>query len=389
MTDTASIAEKAAKRADELKAAKTAAAFGDPGPARELAAIEAAEATQADADADAAKLIDAAKTGRELADVLAKLAPADVRPLQTFSGRELPKPVLWMDPRHGGGTVLRVGDVAVIGGAGGVGKSFATLALAVAAASPSTTDRPGDVRPGETVGLHVRSGPAVLIGYEDDPVTVAVPEGLAVVVDPEPLMVADYDSPGSVRDGDDWRGLWDGIAALSPSLVIVDPASAALAGVNQNDGGTVRHFVRALAREAVRGGFGVLIVAHSTKKARYGGDPGPGAVAGSAQWHDAARGVLFMRGDGPGRAVIECLKANHGPTGWAVTLEADRRTQDGKPDLFAGWRRTGRYGPQEWAAEQERRKASGNGAARKPDMSEKRGNGVRAKSGPYAPGEVA
>ena len=237
--------------------------------------------------------------------------------------------------------------------------------------------------------MHVRSGPAVLIGYEDDPVTVAVPEGLAVVVDPEPLMVADYDSPGSVRDGDDWRGLWDGIAALSPSLVIVDPASAALAGVNQNDGGTVRHFVRALAREAVRGGFGVLIVAHSTKAARYGGDPGPGAVAGSGQWHDAARGVLFMRGDGPGRAVIECLKANHGPTGWAVTLEADRRTQDGKPDLFAGWRRTGRYGPQEWAAEQERRKASGNGAARKPDTSERRGNGVTAKSGPYAPGEVA
>ena len=35
---------------------------------------------------------------------------------------------------------------------------------------------------------------------------------------------------------------------------------------------------------------------------------------------DRARGVLFMRGDGPGRAAIECLKANHGPTGWAGHL---------------------------------------------------------------------
>ena len=103
-----------------------------------------------------------------------------------------------------------------------------------------------------------------------------------------------------------------------------------------------------------------MIVAHSTKLARYGGDPGPGAVAGSGQWWDAARGVLFMRGDGPGRAAIECLKANHGPTGWAVTLEADRRQRPGKPDLFAGWRYTGRYSPEEWAAEQERRKGNGN-----------------------------
>ena len=93
-----------------------------------------------------------------------------------------------------------------------------------------------------------------------------------------------------------------------------------------------------------------------------------------------------MRGDGPGRAAVECLKANHGPHGWAVTLEADWRTRTDAPDLFAGWRRSGRFSPQEWAAELERRKKSGNGAALKPDTSEKRGNGVTANYA--APGEL-
>ena len=134
---------------------------------------------------------------------------AGIRPLQDFAGRELPPRVLWMDSRLGGGVVLRVGDVAVIGGAGGVGKSFATLALAVAAAS-TDPDPDRDPGPAEAVGLHVRRGAAVLIGYGDDPVTVAwragliaarsgaepstIPDRLAVVPDPSPLMEADYDN---------------------------------------------------------------------------------------------------------------------------------------------------------------------------------------------------
>jgi len=303
--------------------------------------------------------------------VVAELAPArdPVRPLSDYAGRDLPRPVLWMDTRRGGGTVVRVGDVGLLSGAGGVGKSFASLALALAASES------GD-RPGEAVGLHVRKGGAIAVSYEDDPETMAwragliaarsgpepgtLPDSLGVIPDPWPLMIAHEDRPGEAREADFWRPLWDRIAARGPSLVIVDPASAALAGVNQNDGATVRRFVRALALEGRRGGFGVLLVAHSTKAARFGGDPGPGAVAGSGQWWDAARGVLFMRPHGPGRAALECVKANHGPTGWAVTLEADRRKRPDRPDLFAGWRRLQRHSPDEWAAA---KGGGGNGTA--------------------------
>lgn len=60
--------------------------------------------------------------------------------------------------------MLRIGDVCALGGAGGVGKSLASLA--VAAASPGNG-------PAHAIGLEVRRGGAALIGIEDDPATVA------------------------------------------------------------------------------------------------------------------------------------------------------------------------------------------------------------------------
>lgn len=379
--------------------ADAAASLIDGGPPDALADALTAEADTPDPVDAMRRAVDALNAGEPKAPeavewaargVLDALAPAlavGLAPVASFEA-DRPDRVLWMDPERGGGTVLRAGDCALLSGAGGSGKSFASLALAVAAA----TGR------GEAVGLNVRPGPAVLIGYEDDPATVrwragliaaesgpnpiAPPGGLHLIPDPPPLMDANPEAPGRVRRCATWGALWAAVRAVGPSLVIVDPASAALAGVNQNDGGSVRRFVRALAQEAARGGWGCLIVAHSTKAARYGEDPGPGAVAGSGQWWDATRGVLFMRGDGPDRAAVECVKANHGPVGWAVTLTADRRNRpDGEP-RFAGWLRDGRHSPTEWAARKAARAAE---AKRGSDTSEKRPAKVNGRAaGPTA-----
>ncbi len=179
-----------------LATAKAAAFHGDPGPARDLAKLEQGELEALTAAADLAERIEAATTGMEVAALFPESA---VRPLRDYTGRELPRPVVWMDARHGGGTVLRVGDVAALSRAGGVGKSFAALAIAVAAA------RPGDGS-AHAAGFDVRRGGAVLI----DPVTVAwragliagregaaeLPETLRLVPDPEPLMTADPRNPG-------------------------------------------------------------------------------------------------------------------------------------------------------------------------------------------------
>ena len=364
--DPAARTEEAAKKTEALDAARSLALGRDfDGAEREIEPwLRRSEADpndlirQADEPMAMKTAIEKARATHDPASVVG------LKPVSEFAGK-LPPPVLWMDTRRGGGTILRVGDVALLSGAGGAGKSFVTLALVVAAA------RSGNEKHGEACGLHVRKGPAVVLSYEDDPRTVAyrcgliassmavpekAPENVHLVPDPESLMVADHENPGRAAKADQWTTLWNAIRSKSPSLVIVDPASAALAGVNQNDGATVRRFIRALAQEAKKGGFGVVVVAHSTKGARFGqADVGPHAVAGSAQWMDASRGVLFMRGQGPGRAVIECVKSNHGPVGWAVELDADMRKREPKPERFAGWKKSKRYKPEEWAERQAQR----------------------------------
>ena len=97
---------------------------------------------------------------------------------------------------------------------------------------------------------------------------------------------------------DAWSRLWEEIKTARPSLVIVDPVSAALADADTSQTGPARTFLRLLSQEAATAGCGVLLVAHDTKSARNlamaGQDPGAGAVAGSAAWYDGARGVLTL-----------------------------------------------------------------------------------------------
>ena len=352
------------KRIDDLRSRiKSEAGLVEPQP------VVAADPWSLE-NVDQWKAADSEHVAKELVRA-AFVARAGLAPVADFAGT-LPPPVLWMDARCGGGTVLRAGEVAVLSGAGGVGKSFVALAMAVASAS-------GKSGAAQAVGIGVRCGPAVVMSYEDAPRTVAyragmittkvgyepgkAPDKMYLIPDPDPLMTAVHERPGDSARGQNWPTLFTAIKAVEPSLVIVDPASAALAGVNQNDGATVRRFIRELSLEADAGGYGILIATHSTKAARYGqGDPGPGAIAGSGQWWDAVRGVLYMNRTGPGKAVIQCQKANHGPTGWAVELEADLRSRDAKPDVFAGWKKLRRYSPSEWEAEQNRRKADAKGA---------------------------
>ena len=123
---------------------------------------------------------------------------------------------------------------------------------------------------------------------------------------------------------------------------MIDPASAALEGAT-NDSGPVRRFMDALRLKAETIGVGVLMIAHDTKSARNeakaGGDPGAGAVAGSASWFDACRGVLYLRPT-PGdrdRWLLECVKANYGRTGWGAQLKA-AKTAGGK---FCGFGQLG------------------------------------------------
>ena len=273
--------------------------------------------------------------------------PATVRigPLTKAEAVE-PPPVLWRD-RDGlyADPVLSVGEVALLSAPGGSGKSYLTLQWSLAAGGG------GDY--GAAAGLRVRPGPVVLASYEDSPARLALrmqasgatatDEGalaphVHVWHDPVPLFAGE-NRHGDARPAPCWDSFWEAVRALAPALVVVDPASAALEGASMNDGAVVRRLMRALSREAEAAQCGVLVVAHDTKQgrneARAGGDPGAGAVAGSATWFDAARGAMYLRRTEDGARVLQCIKANYGASGWKVSLR--ERHERGR---FAGFEAT-------------------------------------------------
>ena len=258
-------------------------------------------------------------------------------PVANWASVAEPAPVLWREPITGeanstmerADAVLSVGECAILAAPGGTGKSYLTLNLAAAAAARKSGEMYGT-----TCGLRVRPGPVVLVSYEDSPVrlharlrAIGSSSSSGTVhcwPDPAPLFAAGQGpGRGDARPTSHWIAFWNAVRELNPALVIIDPVSAALEGAGMSEGSPVRTFMRELAREANETQVGVLLVAHDTKAARdlarAGEDPGAGAVAGSATWYDAARGVLYMVRDGDKRT-LKCIKANYGRSGWTVTL---------------------------------------------------------------------
>ena len=367
---------------DNLTAAILAALAGPPDDAAAaLAAVRdvytaARETTTDPGELDPVEQIVgealAARTGDEsradnekqapgLADrLMAAFEPA--HSITAWIGKPTPEPVLWErgSMRANGenneerecSAYCSVGEPALLSAPGGAGKSY--LALAVAAAAV-TGEPPGNegheqLEPAIACGLGVRPGPVVICSYEDRPVRTwhrlrsilsrgdghrtaddfKPDHALHVCDDPAPLYKSDG-KPGDVAAPTDyWRRLWAHVARLDASLLIIDPASAAVAGISTNDSAPVREFMGLLAAASEATSCGVLIIAHDTKAARneaaLGGNPGAGAVAGSATWYDAARGVLYLHHYGP-RRLLRCMKANHGRAGggWLLReIETER-----------------------------------------------------------------
>ena len=217
-----------------------------------------------------------------------------------------------------GGCLLPAGEVAVLAGLSGAGKSTWTLGAAVAAAGAAD----GCIVELWPDGPTVRGGPVVCVGYEDaapwlrqratgaagcrDDATgdgrhsraVADSARLSVAVLDTPLFAPPAADPrGLPTPTGTWVALWNRVRERGARLVVIDPAALALdTGLMGFAPGPVSRFYRALRHEAGASGAGVLLVCHVPKAARNkpADDVDAGDVAGSAAWVDRARSALTV-----------------------------------------------------------------------------------------------
>ena len=276
-----------------------------------------------------------------------------LQPASAFRNDPMPEAVIRRTDDYGdfGGTILAKGDVAILSGRGGDGKSSLSLQMMVAASIEEGAC--------EVAGLSIAPGPTVLVSYEDVGRRVwgrISGTADALQVPAERLnMVHVVEQMGTpifgVQDGVHWHTvprrlppwglLWEMIAEAKPTLVVIDPVMAAML----TEGGgpsSVRLFMDALRSEAKAIGCGVLLIAHSTKGHRDNGKKNAsGAVSGSAGWHDASRGVMALTKkwvlDHNSPESIEtweldAVKSNYGAP-FKVYLQAER-SHGGRGDIL-------------------------------------------------------
>ena len=256
-----------------------------------------------------------------------------------------PEPVSLLQRKGGGGAILSAGEIAVLSGEGGAGKS--TLAAQLAATAAGTNDTECAL----AAGLLIQGGPVVILSYEDRARRVAhrlnavksylseredAPNALCRVHIADmagwplfgiPQGSGRWDPPQPLSPG--WAATWRYIRSLEPRprLIVIDPVGEAFAA-NSNELAGVRAFYGALRKTAEAAECGILLVSHSTKEDRKKVGATPGAVAGSAAWTDAARGVLTLDREGdPDRPnptdpfTLRLIKANYAAR-FTLTLKA-------------------------------------------------------------------
>ena len=238
------------------------------------------------------------------------------------------------------GALLSIGECLILSGEGGSGKSSFFLQLALEASRPRATKWV------DGLGLSLRRGPVFYASYEDSPQRArdralellgtkrlrSIPEPLYIGnMSGKPLFgptmaVPFYDAvPGRLSA---WAPFWKRVAARiiegrklcpGPGLVVVDPAAEAFVG-DELRTTAVRQFLDSCCVVCRTLGIGLVVIAHPSKLGLTRvGARGSESIAGTAAWHDAARGVLSFRREGD-IWTLKAEKANYGPADVSIYL---------------------------------------------------------------------
>jgi RecA-family ATPase len=261
----------------------------------------------------------------ESADGEAEPAPVVIRPLQTvcppaWHGVPLP-PMRWLATHR-----IPAGDVTILSGDGGGGKTTVALQLAVSVEHDL----------GDWLGTTCEAGPVIFFSGEE-------PEGemrrrLHRVAQKRGFEACDLEnlhfhfaSPEACLLGVARRDgtmaptpLFDALAAraleLRPVLIVVDSIAATFGG-NQNDRVSARTFVALFRRLAQQADCAILLLDHPSLSGITSGT----GRGGSMDWQNATRARLHLETiadeDGGTGRVLEVKKTNYGPAGEKVRLQ--------------------------------------------------------------------
>ncbi|MBI4560542.1 MAG: AAA family ATPase [Candidatus Rokubacteria bacterium] len=226
------------------------------------------------------------------------------------------KPVTWLWPGR-----IPQGKLTLIVGDPGLGKSFLTIDLS----ARSTRGAPWpDGEPGRTSDV-------VILTAEDGLADTVRPRLDALGGDPARIHVltgiGDPEKPATFNLARDIPHLEDAVLRTRASLVVIDPLSAYLAGIDSHKDADVRSILAPLAAMAERNGVAVVSVVHMNKgqqrQALY-------RAQGSLAFVAAARAVFGVAEDldNPGRRLFVPLKMNVAPKppGLAFRLDGGRLT---------------------------------------------------------------
>jgi RecA-family ATPase len=237
-----------------------------------------------------------------------------------FSAAELagkpPPPLRWLWDG-----IVPAATLTILSGDGAAGKTMVMLQLATAVVTGA-----------RLFGLDTLSGPAIFASSEDDrdelhrrlaAIAAATGTGLERLRNLHLAALADGDAALARQDGHQlrWTATFDAmtemIAKVRPALVVIDPASEAFAG-NENDRAAVAAFAGGLRRLAQRSGAAVVLIAHPSVSGLADGT----GRGGSTGWNNAARQRLYLEADArdASRRRLTVKKSNLAASGAVIEL---------------------------------------------------------------------
>jgi len=279
----------------------------------------------------------AAKAGGGRSDIRTKISEAVKAPTKRDTVDKWPRPVPALLSLNGEAAGLYPGEVALLVGAGGVGKSYLALRLALALTAREDRTAIHTSRGRLKMG---RTGRALLVSAEDGAavnysrIRALLPDGelgelhtldasemvgaqmvtVARVSQLDPAYGADARVTRTVVRGTEFfDALRDSLTALRKKgrgidLVIFDPLSRLAPYEAETDNGAAAALLQTIQHFARDTGAAVMVLHHQNKGARKDKDGGATSARGSSAIVDGARTVLTLSSDG-----LAFAKVSHDP----------------------------------------------------------------------------